>query len=228
MKNAELEAGAGRARSGQARDERRCRWRRKPRSLEGRQRIAARGSPWTYRADFVHVPLRWLLEDANWNRTWRRKSRRSTSCSRRPVRPCCGRVLAAWMTGPEESAAREVAVNHLWSRHTSVDRSPRSSTSWPQGDPADSSRASSDWLAVELIEHGLATKSHPSADRRCLEHDRLLVASSLRTPKKRSRPIPRTDSTGGRTRSRMEFGEIVRDSLLSLSGDLRPGLAAAC
>jgi hypothetical protein len=127
--------------------------------------------------------------------------------------------LAKWLTGPRNPLAARVAVNHVWARHFGKPLVPTVFDFGRKGTPP-THPALLDYLAVELVEHGWSLK----------HLHRLMVTSDA---------YRRTSSTAGATAAsaadpenrwywrmnpvRME-AQLVRDSLLHLSGDLEAAL----
>src|SRR5437867_10659631 len=126
-------------------------------------------------------------------------------------------ALARWIASRENPLTARVAVNHIWLRHFGKAIVPTVADFGKNGKPPSHPQLL-DWLAVELMENGWSMK----------HIHRLIVTSSAY----------RMSSTGGaehpnakidpentwlwRMNPRRMEAEIVRDSLLAVSGQLDP------
>jgi len=143
-------------------------------------------------------------------------------------------ALARWMTSPDNPLTARVAVNHIWLRHFGRPLV-ESVFDFGRGGKAPSNPELLDWLAVELMQ-----PSHPAADdpeRKTspaawsMKHiHRLIVTSNAYRISSR----PGTGHAGlkadpdnrlfWRFQQRRLEAEVIRDSLLHVSGELDPTL----
>lgn len=139
----------------------------------------------------------------------RRKPFPSISTGRRTA-------LAKWMTDPRHPLPARVAVNHLWARHFGRGLVPTVFDFGRKGTPP-SHPELLDWLAVEFVESGWSMK----------HMHRLIVLSQtyrMTSSTADAAPLNLTIDTDDRyywrrNPVRME-AQVVRDSLLSLAGEL--------
>ncbi len=139
----------------------------------------------------------------------RRKSFPPTSTGRRSA-------FAKWMTDPKNPLPARVAVNHIWSRHMGRPLVPtvfdfgRKGTLPVQPDLLD-------WLAVELVEQGWSMKHI----HRLIVTSRTyqLSSSNLGANETNLKTDPENKFHWRANPTRME-AQTIRDSLLSLAGDL--------
>jgi hypothetical protein len=129
-------------------------------------------------------------------------------------------ALARWITDPRNPLTARVAVNHLWARHFGR---PLVATVFDFGrkGAAPTHPGLLDYLAVELREHGWSMKHL---------HRLIVLSSTYRLTSSAAGAAPAGLSADPEDRYywrrpalRME-AEVVRDSLLSLGGDLDPAL----
>lgn len=134
-------------------------------------------------------------------------------------------ALARWMTGKNNPRTARVAINQIWLRHTGARFVNTVADFGLRSRPRDFPLLM-DWLAAELIESGWDMK----------HIHRLIVTSA--TYRMTSSPGPDTDKTWTaqktsdpdnhllwRMNSRRMEAEVVRDSLLAISGTLDPAFS---
>jgi hypothetical protein len=132
----------------------------------------------------------------------------STSTGRRTA-------LARWITDARNPLTARVAVNHLWNRHLGAPLAPvvfdfgRKSGTPPH-------TALIDWLASELVDHRWSLRH---VERLILTSAAYRMDSSLQLAADRSARDPDNRLWWRRTPIRLE-GQVVRDSILALAGDL--------
>jgi hypothetical protein len=127
------------------------------------------------------------------------------------------RALATWLTSRTNPLTARVAINHLWTRHF---HAPLVASVFDFG--RNGSRPTHpellDWLAVEFMDHGWSMK----------KMHRLIVTSETyrRATGSSSGSGAAAVDPGNRWLWRMNAGqmeaEVVRDSMLQLSGELEP------
>ncbi len=149
------------------------------------------------------------LENNLENEESRRKPFPATSTGRRTA-------LAKWLTDPANPLPARVAVNHLWNRHFGRPLVPTVFDFGRKGTPPTHPELL-DWLAVEFIEHGWSMKYI----------HRLIVTSRTYRLSSSNADVPETTIAKDpenrfvwRTNPRRMEAQVVRDSLLSLSGEL--------
>ncbi|MBC8350627.1 MAG: DUF1553 domain-containing protein [Planctomycetes bacterium] len=125
-------------------------------------------------------------------------------------------ALAKWLTDPRHPLPARVAINHIWSRHMGKPLVPTVFDFGRKGTPP-THPALLDWLAVELVEHNWSMK-----------HIHRLIVTSLayRLSSSNAGVLDTTLAADPDNHFywrmnpvRME-AQIVRDSLLSLAGEL--------
>jgi hypothetical protein len=163
-----------------------------------------------------HTPLRGSLKTPENNletEASRNKPFPTTSTGRRSA-------LARWITDPHNPLAARVAVNHIWARHFGR---PLVATVFDFGrkGAAPTHPALLDYLAVELRENGWSMKHLHLLI--VLSSTYRLASSSVGAPAANVSADPEDRWYWRRPSLRME-AEVVRDSLLSLGGDLDPAL----
>lgn len=136
-------------------------------------------------------------------------------------------ALALWMTDPKNPLTARVAVNHIWSRHFGR---PLVATVFDFGRKGalPTHPELLDWLAIELMEGGQGTASGNSSSGWNMKHiHRLIVTSNAYRMTSSSVGAPPSNlerDSENRFYWRMNSirmqSQIVRDALLSLSGDL--------
>jgi hypothetical protein len=139
----------------------------------------------------------------------RRKPFPKTSTGRRSA-------LARWITDPKHPLTARVAVNHLWSRHFGRPLVPTVFDFGRKGTPPTHPELL-DWLAVELVERGFSMKAI---------HRLIVTSNTYRLTSSTAGVASETLASDPDNRFywranpiRME-AQLVRDSLLSLAGDL--------
>jgi hypothetical protein len=160
----------------------------------------------------AYTPLRGslkTLESNLENEASRNKPYPTTSSGRRSA-------LARWLTDPRHPLTARVAVNHVWMRHFGKPLVPTVFDFGRKGTPPTHPELLN-WLAVEFVESGWSLK----------HLHRLMVTSDAYRMTSSSAGAPMTNRTAdGENRYywrmnpvRME-AQVIRDSLLSLAGDL--------
>ena len=125
-------------------------------------------------------------------------------------------ALARWITDPANPLPARVAVNHLWSRHFGRPLVPTVFDFGRKGTPPTHPELL-DWLAVEFVEHGWSMK-HIHRLIVTSETYRLSSSSAGATPVDLAADPENRDYWRANP-TRLE-AQAVRDSLLSLSGEL--------
>jgi hypothetical protein len=128
------------------------------------------------------------------------------------------RALALWLTSPQNPLTARVLVNRLWQHHFG-----RGLVATPSDFGTRGERPSHpellDWLASEFVRTGWSIKSM----HRLLLHSMVYQQSS--TPSAPARELdPDNRWFSRQNRTRLE-GEVLRDSLLAISGSLNTTLA---
>jgi hypothetical protein len=133
-----------------------------------------------------------------------------------PPRPATtGRraALANWVAGPDNPLTARVMVNRLWQHHfgRGIVRTP--SDFGVRGEPPSHAELL-DWLAAEFVERGWSVKAM----------HRLMLLSATYQQSTRASPESLAQDPGNKLLGRMNRlrleGEIIRDSLLAVSGRL--------
>ncbi|MCS6863629.1 MAG: PSD1 and planctomycete cytochrome C domain-containing protein [Gemmataceae bacterium] len=125
-------------------------------------------------------------------------------------------ALAQWITDPRNPLTARVAVNHIWNRHFGTPLVPTVFDFGRKGQPPTHPELL-DWLASELVAKGWSMKH---LHRLIVQSATYRLASSTHASENRSRD-PDNVYLWRRTPVRME-SQVVRDSLLSLAGQLDP------
>jgi hypothetical protein len=124
-------------------------------------------------------------------------------------------ALAQWITAPENPLAARVAVNHIWLRHFGA---PLVETVFDFGlrgrKPVNQPLL--DWLAADFVEHGWDLKRL----HRQILTSRIYRLSSARLPGSANEQKDVDNVHLWRMNPRRMEGEIIRDSILGLSGKL--------
>jgi Protein of unknown function (DUF1553)/Protein of unknown function (DUF1549)/Planctomycete cytochrome C len=125
-------------------------------------------------------------------------------------------ALARWITDPRHPLPARVAVNHLWARHFGRPLVPTVFDFGRKGTPPTHPELL-DWLAVEFVEHGWSLKH---IHRLIVTSNTYrLTSSSAGAPERTLAIDPDNNGYWRMNPIRME-SEVVRDSLLHLSGEL--------
>ena len=128
-------------------------------------------------------------------------------------------ALAKWLTRPDNPLTARVMVNRLWQHHFGAGIVASANDFGVRGSPP-SHPELLDWLAVEFAQ---PTAGTPWSIKRM--HKMLLMSASYqqstRASKETLRLDPDNELFSRMNRQRLE-GEIVRDSLLAISGRLNP------
>jgi hypothetical protein len=129
------------------------------------------------------------------------------------------KALALWITSPQNPLAARVAVNHIWSRH--LDQ-PLAANTFDLGrnSASPSNPELLDWLATELIEHGWSMKH---IHRLIVNSATYRMSSSVAGAEQKLTKDPDNRYWWRRTPIRLE-AEVIRDSLLAMSGSLETQL----
>jgi hypothetical protein len=142
--------------------------------------------------------------------------RKSTPACFKPPRPSTtGRrsALARWITCKDHPLTARVLVNRLWQHHFGRGIVPTASDFGLRGKPATHPKLL-DWLATEFVVHGWSVK----------HLHRLMLTSATYRQASVAPPRARKRDPDNRLFSRMNRlrleGEVIRDSLLVLSGRL--------
>jgi Protein of unknown function (DUF1553)/Protein of unknown function (DUF1549)/Planctomycete cytochrome C len=125
-------------------------------------------------------------------------------------------ALARWITDPRHPLPARVAVNHLWARHFGR---PLVSTVFDfgrKGTPPTHPELL-DWLAVEFVEHGWSMKH---IHRLIVTSNTYRLASSSAGAPERNLAVDSENTSYWRLNPIRMESEVVRDSLLHLSGEL--------
>jgi Protein of unknown function (DUF1553)/Protein of unknown function (DUF1549)/Planctomycete cytochrome C len=125
-------------------------------------------------------------------------------------------ALAAWITNPKHPLPARVAVNHVWSRHFGRALVPTVFDFGRKGTPPTHPELL-DWLAVELIEHRWSMKHIHRLI--VTSHTYGLSSSNFGASRETLAADPENRFYWRANPIRME-AQVVRDSLLSLAGDL--------
>jgi hypothetical protein len=162
-------------------------------------------------SDDKYTPLAGSLKALESNletATSRSKPFPATSTGRRSA-------LAGWLTDRRNPLVARVAVNHLWARHMGQPLVPTVFDFGRKGSPP-SHPELLDWLAVELMDHGWSMKH---IHRLIVTSHTYRLSSSSAAAAKNVEIDPENRFYWRRNASRME-SQLVRDTLLSLAGDL--------
>lgn len=122
-------------------------------------------------------------------------------------------ALARWIASPENPLTARVAMNHIWIRHFGQGIVPTPADFGFNGKPP-THPALLDWLAAEFVKSGWSMKAM----------HRLIMTSSVyrmaSTPDLANAKIDPDNLYYWRMPSRRMEGELVRDNLLQVAGDL--------
>ena len=129
-------------------------------------------------------------------------------------------AFARWIADRQNPLAARVAANHIWLRHFGQAIVPSVSDFGQNGRPP-SHPALLDWLAVELMEPSVSNTAAPWSMKAL---HRLLVTSSTyrmaSTPDEAALAFDPDNRWYWRTGSKRLEAEVVRDSVLAVSGQL--------
>jgi mono/diheme cytochrome c family protein len=125
-------------------------------------------------------------------------------------------ALARWITDPKHPLPARVAVNHLWARHFGRPLVPTVFDFGRKGTPPTHPELL-DWLAVEFVEHGWSMKH---IHRLIVTSNTYRMTSSNAGASDRDRTIDPENAHYWRMNPTRMESEVVRDSLLHLSGEL--------
>lgn len=149
------------------------------------------------------------LESNLENEESRRKPFPATSTGRRSA-------FARWLTDPANPLPARVAVNHLWNRHFGRALVPTVFDFGRKGTPPTHPELL-DWLAVELVDHGWSMKHL----HRLIVTSRTYQLSSSNAAAASANLTTDPDNRFlWRAHPRRMEAQLVRDSLLALSGEL--------
>jgi hypothetical protein len=164
----------------------------------------------------VYTPLRGALKTPESNlesQASRDRPFPRTSTGRRSA-------LARWITDRRNLLAARVAVNHIWARHFGRPLVETVFDLGRKGSPP-SHPALLDWLAVELMENGWSMKH---LHRLIATSDAYRMASSTVGADPRNRKLDPENRLYWRMNPVRMEAQVLRDSLLSLAGELDPKL----
>ena len=122
-------------------------------------------------------------------------------------------AFARWLAARQNPLTARVAVNHLWARHFGRGLVPNVANFGPGGKPP-SHPALLDWLAVEFVEKGWSMKHL---------HRLIVTSSTYRMASSSDEQNAAADPDNlwfWRMNSRTMEGEIVRDNVLFVTGNL--------
>jgi mono/diheme cytochrome c family protein len=125
-------------------------------------------------------------------------------------------ALARWITDPKHPLPARVAVNHLWARHFGRPLVPTVFDFGRKGTPPTHPELL-DWLAVELVEHGWSMKH---IHRLIVTSNTYRLTSSSADASERTLASDPNNACYWRANPTRMESELVRDSLLSLAGEL--------
>lgn len=125
-------------------------------------------------------------------------------------------ALAHWITDPKNPLPARVAVNHIWARHFGRGLVPTVFDFGLKGTPP-SHPELLDWLTVEFVEHGWSMKHLHQLI--VTSNTYRMSCSSAGAPEANLAIDPDNRSLWRREPVRME-SQVIRDSLLSLAGEL--------
>jgi hypothetical protein len=125
-------------------------------------------------------------------------------------------ALARWITDPRHPLPARVAVNHLWARHFGRPLVPTVFDFGRKGTPPTHPELL-DWLAVEFVEHGWSMKH---IHRLIVTSNTYRLTSSSAGAHERTLAIDPDNAYYWRMNPIRMESEVVRDSLLHLSGEL--------
>jgi mono/diheme cytochrome c family protein len=125
-------------------------------------------------------------------------------------------AFANWLTDPRHPLPARVAVNHIWSRHMGSPLVPTVFDFGRRGTPPTHPELL-DWLAVELIEHDWSMKH---IHRLIVTSDTYRLSSSSAGARKATLAADHDNQFYWRMNPVRMEAQIVRDSLLSLAGEL--------
>jgi len=160
------------------------------------------------------------LPGARWTPTRFRSSSADDPAVPFPTRSTGRRqALAGWITDRRNPLTARVAVNHLWSRHMGT---PLVATMFDFGrkGAAPTHPELLDWLAVEFMEHGWSMKH---LHRLIVTSAAYRMSSSLTGSAAAAAADPDNHYLWRRQPIRLE-AEVVRDSILALTGKLDPAI----
>lgn len=126
-------------------------------------------------------------------------------------------ALAKWITDRRNPLTARAAVNHLWNRHFGTPLAP-APFDLGRNSPAPVNPQLVDWLASEFVEQGWSMKS---LHRLIVTSSTYRMSSSVVGAEDNLTKDPDNRYWWRRTPIRIE-SEVVRDSILSLSGTLDP------
>ncbi len=125
-------------------------------------------------------------------------------------------ALAQWVTDRRNPLTARVAVNHVWLRHMGTPLSPTVFNLGLNGKRPTHPELL-DWLSVEFMEHGWSFKA---LHRLIVTSRTYQLASTAETPDHPNVAADPENRWYWRANPRRMEGEVVRDSLLSLAGEL--------
>jgi hypothetical protein len=125
-------------------------------------------------------------------------------------------ALARWITDRNNPLTARVAVNHIWMRHFGRPLVPTVFDFGKNGKPASHPKLL-DWLAVQFMNDGWSMKK---LHRMIVTSNAYRMSSSSIGSSKRNRETDPDNQFLWRMNARRMDAEVVRDSLLSVSGRL--------
>jgi len=132
-------------------------------------------------------------------------------------------ALAKWITDPRNPLTARVAVNHIWLRHFGQPIVPNV-FDFGRNAPPPVNQPLLDWLSVELVEHGWSMKR---LHRLIVTSDAYRRTSSLAGADPKTRRLDPDNLQLWRMNSNRMQAQVVRDSILQLSGELELTLGGA-
>jgi hypothetical protein len=126
-------------------------------------------------------------------------------------------ALALWLTQPTHPLTARVMVNRLWQQHFGAGIVATPSDFGSQGDPPTHPELL-DWLAVEFVEHGWSLKHL----HRLMVTSATYCQSSFVDSANRALKADRQNKLLWHANRRRLEGELLRDAMLAVSGELNP------
>ncbi|MBM3734690.1 MAG: DUF1553 domain-containing protein [Acidobacteria bacterium] len=127
-------------------------------------------------------------------------------------------ALARWITSPENPLSARVAVNHIWLRHFGAPLVSNVIDFGKNGKPP-VNQALLDWLAVEFVKSGWSMKK---LHRMLVTSKAYRMESGLPAADHANLKLDPNNVSLWRMNSRRLEAEVIRDSLLAVSGSLDP------
>jgi hypothetical protein len=124
-------------------------------------------------------------------------------------------ALAGWITDARNPLAARVAANHIWLRHMGTPLAPNT-FDFGRKNPGPTNPQLLDWLASELVDHGWSMKH---LHRLIVTSSTYRMSTSTRGGEANAKKDPDNVYYWRRPSIRLE-AQVVRDSILSLAGEL--------